>query len=427
MSPGGPVQFTTAKDGVSIAYRRYGHGPVLVHPPGSVVDTMAVAAEVGFVSASPAHSVVRFDRRGSGLSDRDAIGLSMDDAIADLDAVVDAIDAGPVALVGTALYAPAVLRYAATHGSKVSHLLLTVAFPSHQALLETGAVRAMRASLEIDFDFWLYAMASWALRGTRPVAGLVEVLRSELDQHALLSAFADLETHDATADLSSIDVPTLVILRSPYQHGFPDQRSLAARIPKATLVTDDATGPYGMSEDTAAKVAEFLGVGGIADLDGGSQTIMFTDLVSSTALTQTLGDRAAQQILDTHDHIVRNALGSYQGREIKHTGDGIMATFRLAANALHAARRIQRDLKTSEVQARIGLNAGEPIEQDGDLFGTAVQLAARVCDHAPGGAIHATGVVKDLTAGHDFDWTPQDPYTPKGFNQAVALYALDHE
>lgn len=425
MSLEGPVQFATTKDGVSIAYRHYGPGPALVHPPASVVDTMAVAAEVGFVSASPVHSIVRFDRRGSGLSDRDVMGFSMEDAIADLDAVVDALDAGPVALVGTALYAPAVLRYAATHGSKVSHLLLNVAFPSHRILLETGAVRAMRAALEIDFDFWLYAMASWALRGTRPVAGLVEVLRSELDQDTLLAAFADLETHDATDDLSDIDLPTLVVLRSAFQRGFPDQRSLAARIPGAALVTDDATGPYGMSEDAAAKVAQFLGVAGAMSLDGGSQTIMFTDLVSSTALTQALGDRAAQQIVDTHDLIVRAALDNFQGREVKHTGDGIMATFRLAANALHAARRIQRDLKTSEVQARIGLNAGEPIEQDGDLFGTAVQLAARVCDHAPAGAIHATEVVKELTSGHNFEWTPQDSYTPKGFNHEVALYALD--
>lgn len=235
MSVAEPVQFANTIDGVAIAYRRFGSGPPLVYPPASVIDAMAVAAELGFASLSLSHSVVRFDRRGSGLSDRGAVGFSMHNAIADLDAVVEAIDAGPVPVIGSALYGPSVLRYAATHGSKVSHLLLTMAFPSHGALLETSAFRALRAALELDFEFWLYAMASWVVRGTRPVAPLVEILRNEVEQQALLSVFADLERHNATADLAAIDVPTLTVLRAPYQQGFPHQRHLPAAIQGATV------------------------------------------------------------------------------------------------------------------------------------------------------------------------------------------------
>lgn len=385
---------------------------------------MAVMDELGVASPSGEHSVVFYDRRGTGLSDRSSVGFTMHDAVADLDAVVDALGAGPVPVIGGGLSGPSTLRYAAQNGSKVSHLVLNLAFPSHQLLLKTGPVRAMRAALELDFDFWLYAMATWAVQGARPVAPLVEILRNEVDQGALLSTFVDMEGQDATAEMTAIEVPSLVVLRSALQRGFPDQRTLPTAIPGAIVVTDDLATPYAMSEETLLAVADFLGVAGPADRDAGSQTIMFTDLVSSTALTQALGDRGAQQILDDHDEIVRAALRSSQGREVKHTGDGIMATFGLAANALAAARRIQQDLKIAGVHARIGLNAGEPIEQDGDLFGTAVQLAARVCDHAPPGAIHATAVVKDLTAGHDFEWSPAGAFEPKGFSDEITLFAL---
>src|SRR5205085_4386319 len=118
------------------------------------------------------------------------------------------------------------------------------------------------------------------------------------------------------------------------------------------------------------------------------RTVLFTDIVDSTALTQTLGDEAAMALLDLHNNVVRNALSDSGGREVKHTGDGIMASFVSAAGALKCATRVQRELAEHEknrnrsLKVRIGAAAGEPVENHNDLFGCTVQLAARLCSHA---------------------------------------------
>src|SRR5207249_11660560 len=127
--------------------------------------------------------------------------------------------------------------------------------------------------------------------------------------------------------------------------------------------------------------------GGAADeRDPGIRTILFTDIVDSTALTQIMGDDAAMDLLDLHNTVVRNALADLGGREVKHTGDGIMASFVSAAAAVRSAIRIQRELAKHEkanperpLKVRVGAAAGEPVEQHNDLFGSTVQLAARLC------------------------------------------------
>ena len=102
-----------------------------------------------------------------------------------------------------------------------------------------------------------------------------------------------------------------------------------------------------------------------------------------------------------------------------------MAGFESAVKATRAARHIANSLHEQDIGVRIGLNAGEPIAQDGDLFGTSVQLAARVCDRAQRGQVLATGVVRELTAGKDVTWHPEGEFEPKGFDRPVAIYALN--
>ena len=135
-------------------------------------------------------------------------------------------------------------------------------------------------------------------------------------------------------------------------------------------------------------------------------TVMFTDIVSSTHMTQTLGDRMAQQLIHRHNTIVRQALSTCGGEEIKQTGDGIMASFMWASNAIDAAIAIQkavslynRESPTVALEVRIGLNAGEPIVENNDLFGLTVQLASRVCGEAGKNQIYVSSVVKELAAG----------------------------
>ena len=143
------------------------------------------------------------------------------------------------------------------------------------------------------------------------------------------------------------------------------------------------------ASETNPAGAVLLPGSGADDRDPGIRTILFTDVVNSTTLTQLLGDEAALALLGVHDTIVRDALSALGGREIKHTGDGIMASFVSTAGAVRCAIQIQRELDKHAqanpehpLKVRVGAAAGEPVEQHNDLFGCTVQLAARLCAHA---------------------------------------------
>src|SRR6266567_4670766 len=146
--------------------------------------------------------------------------------------------------------------------------------------------------------------------------------------------------------------------------------------------------------------------GGSQERDPGVRTILFTDIVDSTPMTHQMGDEAAMELVEVHDRIVREALASLGGREVKHTGDGIMASFFSAAAAVKCAARIQRDVashrqekKDRPIQLRIGVAAGEPVERHNDLFGCTVQLAARLCSQAKPEQILVSSAVAELCVG----------------------------
>ena len=160
-------------------------------------------------------------------------------------------------------------------------------------------------------------------------------------------------------------------------------------------------------------------------------TILFTDMVGSTALTGRLGDDQAQELLRDHDTIVREALQTRGGNEIKHTGDGIMASFASASGGLDCAVAIQRALAQrneerpeAPIHVRIGLNVGEPVRERGDLFGTAVQLARRICDQAEADQILVSNVVRELVAGKGFLFADQGETALRGFEDPVRLFEV---
>lgn len=164
------------------------------------------------------------------------------------------------------------------------------------------------------------------------------------------------------------------------------------------------------------------------------RTIFFTDIEGSTRLTQQLGDAGAMALLRRHDHVVREALQHNSGSEVKHTGDGMMAAFRSVAAAVQAAIDIQRRLAVGEgdagpnwLRVRIGLAAGEPVAEDGDLFGAAVQLAARLCQRAKPGTILASGAVRDLTLGKGFGFSRAGQIQLKGFDESVTAFEVAWE
>jgi len=161
------------------------------------------------------------------------------------------------------------------------------------------------------------------------------------------------------------------------------------------------------------------------------RTILFTDMESSTALTQRLGDAGLVELLRTHDSIIRDALSAMRGREIKHTGDGIMACFESVARGVECAIAIQRGfaahnegMPQETIRVRIGLSAGEPLEEQRDLFGAAVQLAARICRRADPEGILVSNVVRELCIGKEFRFTERGDFLPKGFDEPVRVYEV---
>ena len=173
--------------------------------------------------------------------------------------------------------------------------------------------------------------------------------------------------------------------------------------------------------------------GGAADArDPGIRTILFTDIVDSTALTQSMGDEVAMALLELHDTVVRNALAAFGGREVKHTGDGIMASFVSSAGAVKCASQIQRELARHEperrehqIKVRIGGAAGEPVERDNDIFGSTVQLAARLCSHAEPDQILVSNVVAELCIGKGLTFRALGEVSLKGFDRPVQVHAVE--
>ncbi len=198
--------------------------------------------------------------------------------------------------------------------------------------------------------------------------------------------------------------------------------------------------PHEIREVDPSMVESFLGR--VADpepespsqevpIDSAFRVIMFTDLMDSTLMTTMFGDKKALHLLHINNLITRNALRDFNGREVKHTGDGIMASFTSVEDAVECALVIQKgfsihnkDNPSEELFLRIGLSAGEPIEEHGDIFGNTVQLSARLCAKAEPTQILAEQQIKTLYTGRVALFSAQTKYTPKGFDQPVSVYEI---
>mgnify|MGYP001591415029 CR=1 FL=1 len=200
--------------------------------------------------------------------------------------------------------------------------------------------------------------------------------------------------------------------------------------------------PHKIIEVETPTVEQFLGdwqgfvpgaaMVGVAQNDNGLRAIMFTDLESSVALTTRLGDAGAMDVLRKHNGLVRDCLASHGGREVKHTGDGVMASFASASRAVECAISIQRTIVAHNVgdvnaplHLRVGLSAGEPVEESNDLFGASVQLAARLCAHAGADQILTAGVVRDLCIGKTFAFGDMGTIALKGFPEPVRVFEVN--
>ena len=167
-------------------------------------------------------------------------------------------------------------------------------------------------------------------------------------------------------------------------------------------------------------------------VDSAFRVIMFTDLKDSTLMTTMFGDVKALHLLHIHNALTRNALRTYGGSEVKHTGDGIMASFASVSDAIACAVAIQKSFESHNqtnpdevLHLKIGLSAGEPIEEHGDLFGSAVQLAARLCAYAEPDQILVAQVVRDHYQEDTFSFSDLGEITMKGFDKTVRVHKIE--
>lgn len=169
---------------------------------------------------------------------------------------------------------------------------------------------------------------------------------------------------------------------------------------------------------------------GEAYTDSAIRAVVFTDLCDSTQQTQELGDEGFMVILREHDEIVRNELSTKGGREVKHTGDGLMASFTSVSAAIEYGIDIQRSLRRRNqegqrpIEIRIGISVGEPIAEHGDLFGATVQLSARLCTIATRGGIAVSTAVRELCVGKRFEFTPMGAFDLKGFPEPIHAFEV---
>jgi len=187
----------------------------------------------------------------------------------------------------------------------------------------------------------------------------------------------------------------------------------------------------GRIEDPGSPAARGHDPAGGTDVDSAFRTIMFTDMKDSAAITTRLGDGEAIELFRTHNALVRDVLNQHSGREIQHTGDGFMVSFTAASQAVACAIAIQKALLAhnrkhpdTNINVRIGICAGEPVEEDQRLFGSTVQLTSRICDRAEPDQILVAPVIRDLCLGKQFIFSDQGEFAPKGFDQPLRMYEV---
>ena len=451
------IQYAKTSDGVSIAFRTLGQGMPYVWMVGAVVSNLQLGWQMPYMRElfeawAARWKVVWYDRRGSGLSQRDVTDFSLDALLADVEAVVDHLGLEKFVVHGSLLMGPMAIAYAARHPDKVSHLVLADTYATGSDFWKLPRMRGFIAMREADWDTYVEALAH--MHSPDPATGAAFIRESTTPEGQ--KAFVDAtEEHDVTALLPEVRCPTLVLYSPgvrPFRLdvGIDTVRRLAAGIPGASLVVSESF------DATLQAIEEFMGVGAqgspaVALPEAGAfRTVLFTDIEGSTALTQRLGDAEARDVLRQHERIVRECLRAHGGSEVKTMGDGFMASFGSATKALECAIAIQRafaewnagvgaalappqgaasSAPTEDIRVRIGLNAGEPIAEDdpggrGDLFGTAVNLAARIAGQAQGGEVLASDVVRQLVAGKGFLFSDRGDAMLRGFEEPVRLYEV---
>ncbi len=426
-----------------IAYQSFGTGKLnLVIVPGW-------ASHVEFAWEDPVFArllarlgsfsrVTWFDKRGTGLSDRDVGMPTLEVRMDDVRAVMDAVGIRKAAIFGVSEGGSMSALFAATYPDRVSSLILFGAFARRIWSEDYPWAPTLK-----EREAWIESLErGWGgdveLDALAPSRANEESFRNWFTTYGRLSvspssavALARMNTYiDIRSVLPSIHVPTLVIHRlGDRDVVFGNGTYLAQRIPGAKLVGlpgEDHFISAGNPNEFLDPIEEFLtGVRSTGDPDRVLATILFTDIVGSTKTAAKLGDSGWKNLLAKHNDIVRRELSKFRGREVKTTGDGFVATFDGPGRAIRCAKAVVESLKAVDISVRAGVHTGECELLEDDIAGLAVDIAARVTDLADGGEVLLSGTVKDLVSGSGMSFHDRGFHHLRGVEGRWHLYSLE--
>ena len=419
-APLGDVSYARSGD-IRIAYQVVGDGPldlVLVHgwvcsfQPGWENPNLAAF----YRRLASLGRLILFDKRGTGLSDRVSPEHlpDLETRMDDVRAVLDAVDSRRAIVLGISEGGSMSTLFAATHPERTLGLVLMGTFakmmhaPDYPIGLTDGDFRNRLATVEEDdwasavTSEWLARVAPDLLRDPASVRWYVSYIMRGASPSANKAMRRMNEQIDIRDVLPTISVPTLVLHRS--REYFREQtRFMGEHIPGARVVELPGNDHLPWEGDRAAlldEIERFLsGVRDEAEPDRVLATLLFTDIVGSTAKAAELGDRAWNDLLTKHHRLVRAQLGRFRGREVDMAGDGVFAAFDGPARAVRCASAIADGLETLGLDVRTGVHTGEIEQANGSVRGISVHVAARIAAAARPGEVLVSSTVKDIVAG----------------------------
>jgi class 3 adenylate cyclase len=439
-----PVTRYAQSGEASIAYQVIGDGPIdLLFLPGWISQVEQLwelpALRRFYERLAELGRVIVFDRRGTGLSDRVVAPHSLEQETLDALAVLDAAGSERAALFTYLLGGLVGALLAAEHPDRIGALVMyasvarTAWAPDYdwaltleqreelvdRAVVSWGEVDSEATSLLAPSMAGDQTLASWLARMQRLAASPGEARK-------MLASAIDL---DVRAALPHIKVPTLVMVR-PEELGWDVRHSryLAEHIPEARYVELEGVDSFpfiGDSDAILEEVEEFLTGARRAEVTRALRTVLFTDIVDSTARAAELGDGRWRDLLARHDEDVRKELERFGGHEVKTVGDGFLATFEgPPSQALRCALAITAAAHELAVDVRIGMHTGECELIGADVGGMAVHIASRVTGLARAGEVLVSGTVFGTVVGGPFTFEDRGLHTLKGVPGPWPLFAL---
>ncbi|MFZ4519887.1 MAG: alpha/beta fold hydrolase [Microthrixaceae bacterium] len=430
-----------AANGGSVAYRTCGEGPpdlVLVSDWFSHAERMWDVDSPFLEVLEPLADLGRlitFDQRGVGLSDPVSLDElpTLEEWVEDVRAVLDATAAGPAWVIGKGSGAPMAMVFAATHPDAVAGLVLVNGWarlswaPDHPA-----GIRPADQGRMLEHPYGPPGAVE-ALAGEPVTAELVDwwdrYLRNAASPTTAITMRRWLFEVDVRSILGAVTCPVLVLARRDAFTGRAHAVHLAEHLPDARLVELPGAADLLFAGDTETLVGHFAdfvtGTPAAPRTERSLATVLYTDVVGSTSTAGRLGDGRWRALLDRHDAAVRETLRQCGGREVKHTGDGFLATFDGPARAIRCALLVRERVGALGVPIREGIHTGEVEHRGGDIGGIAVHIGARVQAAAEPGEILVSRTVRDLVAGSGITLRDAGTHQLKGIDEAWQLYAVD--